>query len=536
MVTTVLRLKTRILRHTLRREPWRVVVLVCGVLWALSMLPSLVGGMVWLADQSPDVTHDVLVIAGSLLIVGWTVVPVLVPGLDDSLEITRFATFGVRVQALVPALLAAALLGVPTLFTGLVTVAPALAWAGSAGERGGWTALTAVLVAPLGLATCVLGSRLSTALAGRLLGSRRRRQGGLLIGLGLVTVVTPAVIGLGALGLEGALERVPTVAKVLGWTPLGLVWATPAAVADGDVPGAIVRATLAVGWVLFGATAWTALLRSALVSPPSRGGQVRRHADGLLRGAPLTRWRGGDVGRVATLAIARRSLRYWATDPRYLAALLGAVVAPVLIVLLVATVVDAPAAVALTMGPLMAATIGWGRHNDVAYDGTAFWMHVSARVPGWSDRLGRVLAVLVWALPVTVVVSLGGAVVAGRPDLAPAALGAALGCLGAGLAVSSVFSTLLPYPAPEAGQNPYAAQLGAVGAGMVAQLVTSMATGALVLPVMVLYGLALWSDPAWGIAALALGLVGGGVVLAAGVVLGGRVHDRRSVRVLARLA
>jgi ABC-2 type transport system permease protein len=71
---------------------------------------------------------------------------------------------------------------------------------------------------------------------------------------------------------------------------------------------------------------------------------------------------------------------------------------------------------------------------------------------------------------------------------------------------------------------------------MVAQLVTSLATGALVLPVMVLYGLALWSDPAWGIAALALGLVGGGVVLAAGVVLGGRVHDRRSVRVLARLA
>jgi ABC-2 type transport system permease protein len=238
---------------------------------------------------------------------------------------------------------------------------------------------------------------------------------------------------------------------------------------------------------------------------------------------------------VAAVAIARRALRYWATDPRYLSSLLGAVVAPVLIVLLVATVVDAPAAVALSMGPLMAGTIGWGRHNDVAYDGSAFWMHVSAGVPGWADRLGRALAVLAWAVPVTVVVSIGGAAVAGRSDLAPAAVGASLGCLAAGLAVSAVFSPVMPYPAPEAGQNPYAAQMGAVGASMVAQLVTSVASGALALPVLALYGLALWSDPAWGAAVLAVGLVGGGGLLASGVVLGGRVYDRRSVRVLARL-
>lgn len=517
------------LAHNLRREAWRLVLLVCGCLWVLLSLPTVVGGMLWLSGQPADVAHDILVVGGSALVLGWLLVPLLVPGLDDSLDITRFATFAVPVRRLVPGLLAASLLGLPTAFTALVCLAPALAWSGS----GPGPAVTAVLVAPLALATCVLASRVSTGLAARVLGSRRSRETGAVLGLLGVGLVVPVVLSLGSLGLEGALERVPTVARVLGWTPLGLAWATPHAVAVGDVPGAVARVVLTLAWLAGAVLAWAALLRRALVRPGSRGGAVRRRLDAMLPRREPRHVRG--VEGWATLAVLRRSLRYWSGDPRYLSAGLGAVVAPVAIVLLLATVVDAPAAVALAMGPLMAGTIGWGRHNDLAYDGSALWMHVAAAVPGRSDRLGRLLATAAWAAPATAVVSLAAAWVGGRPDLAAASLGASLGVLAVGLAVSAVFSPLLPYPVPAAGENPYSAQVGALGASMLAQLVTSAVTLLACLPLLVLYGLALWWEPGLSAAVLLVGLGGGVGAVVVGVRLGGGVYDARARRVLAGL-
>ena len=527
MVATVLRLKLRILRHTLRKDVWRRVVLIGGALWALSLIPSVLGAMAWLGGQPFEVGRDVLVVGGSILTLGWAVVPVLVPGLDDSLEINRFATFGVSARRLAPALLVAALLGVPTIFTAVVCFLPALAWWGAGGPA---AAAVAVVAAPLALMTCVLASRLATALGGLLLGSRRSRELGAVGGVLLVVLAVPAVITVGSLGLEGVVERVPGVAAVLGWTPLGLAWAAPAVAAEGSVLQALLRLLVAVVWLLLGLAAWAALLHRSLVRPPSRGGQSRRTAD-----AVLPRRTARTPGLVAARAVYRRALRYWATDPRFVSAALGAVVAPVAIVLLVATVVDAPAAVALSMGPLMAGTIGWGRHNDVAFDGSAFWLHVSAHPPGWADRAGRALGALAWGAPVTVVVSVAGALVAGRADLATAAVGAGIGVLCAGLAVSAVFSTVLTYPVPAAGSSPFAAELGAVGASMVAQLVTSAVTGLLCVPILVLYGAAMWWSPGLAVPTLLVGVIGGIGILAAGVVAGGRLYDRRASRLLVRL-
>ncbi|MBX9247197.1 hypothetical protein ICW40_20605, partial [Actinotalea ferrariae] len=245
------------LAHSLQREVWRVVLLVCGLLWALLSLPSVVGGMLWLSGQPVDVAHDILVVGGSLLVLGWLVVPLLVPGLDDSLDISRFATFAVPVRRLVPGLLAASLLGLPTLFSALVCLAPALAWAGS-GRTG---AVVALLVAPVALATCVVGARVTTGLASRVLASRRSREAGAVLGLVVVGLAVPAALSIGSMGLEGALERVPALAQVLGWSPLGLVWATPAAAADGDLAGAAARGALALVWLAAAVVAWAVLLR-----------------------------------------------------------------------------------------------------------------------------------------------------------------------------------------------------------------------------------------------------------------------------------
>ena len=527
MVATLVRLKARILRHTLRREAWRVVVLVFGVLWCLTLLPSVIGGMVWLSREPAAASRDVLVVGGALVVLGWTVIPMLIPGMDDSLEITRFATFGLRARRLVPGLLVSAMLSVPAVFTALICLAPVIAW----GNAGAGARAVAVLAAPLALLTCLLLARVSTEVSARILGSRRSKETAAVLGVLAAVLAIPAVVALGSLGLEAALERVPAVAEVLGWTPLGLVWAAPAAMALGDTTGAVVRLVLAVAWVVVGLCVWTALLQRGLTRPASRGGQVRRRADALL---PVRR-PSRNPGLVAARAITRRGLRYWTADPRYMGSLLGAVVAPLLIVMLVATVVDAPAAVALSMGALIAGSLGWGRHNDVAFDGSAFWLHVAARVPGWADRLGRTMATFVWAAPLTVAVSLIGARVAGRWDLAPSAVGLGIGVLCGGLAVSAVVSAVLPYPVAEPGANPYAAQMGAVGASLVAQLVSSAATFVVCGPVLVLYGLSLWTRPSVAPLVLMVGVLGGVVTVAGAVVLGGRIFDARASRLLARL-
>jgi ABC-2 type transport system permease protein len=512
----------------MRRELWRAILFGIGALWALSMLPSVVSGMLWVAEQSIEVSADILVVGGSILLVGWAVIPELILGMDDSLDIGRFATSGLSARRLVPGLLVAGVVSVPAAFTGVVALAPLIVWA-----RAGWApALVTVLAAPAALVTCVLLSRLGTELSARMLSSRRSRETSAALGVLAAGLALPVIITLGSLGLSGALEKVPTLAAVLGWTPLGLVWAAPAAMAAGDLVGAVARLALAFGWVGAGLVAWATLLQRALTRPPSRGGQVRRRADGMLPTGPR---RHAHPGLVAAGAIARRGLRYWTADPRYMAALLGAVVAPVLIVLLVTTVVDTPAVVGLSLGAFIGGAIGWGRHNDVAYDGSAFWLHVAAHVPGWADRLGRTVSTVVWAAPLTVLMSLAGAAVAGRWELAGAAVGSGVGVLLAGLAVSAVLSALLPYPVPQAGANPYSAQLGAVGASLVAQLVSSMATLALCTPVLALFAAAVWWDPAFATAALVVGVVGGAGVLAAGVALGGRVYEARAPRLLSRI-
>src|SRR5690606_29096361 len=184
---------------------------------------------------------------------------------------------------------------------------------------------------------------------------------------------------------------------------------------------------------------------------------------------------------------------------------------------------------------LVAGAVGWGRHNDTAFDGTAFWMHVSAGVPGVADRAGRALALAAWAVPLVLVLALGGVSLAGREELLGAAVGLAFGLFGAGLGVAMVSSVVLPYPAPRAGESPFSTETGSVGASLVAQFATTAVTGALAVPVTVLFWLTSAREPGLVWLTFAVGLLGGAATLAAGTVVGGRILDSRGAQLLARL-
>jgi ABC-2 type transport system permease protein len=179
--------------------------------------------------------------------------------------------------------------------------------------------------------------------------------------------------------------------------------------------------------------------------------------------------------------------------------------------------------------------IGWGPHNDVGYDSTAFWMHVSAGVDGVSDRLGRLAPSAALGMVCLPGYALLGAVLSGRWSLLPATLGAASGVALSGFAVASVASAVLPYPTPKPGEGPFATRPGGAGLTVAVQTVCTMAVLALSLPVLVLALLAergtAWA--AWP--ALVVGPLLGSAALAVGLRVGGRVLERRGPDLLQRL-
>ena len=67
--------------------------------------------------------------------------------------------------------------------------------------------------------------------------------------------------------------------------------------------------------------------------------------------------------------------------------------------------------------------MGWAISADVAYDGTAFWMHVASPLRGTADRWGRALAAGSLALVIVVVLAVVSALVGHRPEAIPALVG-----------------------------------------------------------------------------------------------------------------
>jgi ABC-2 type transport system permease protein len=216
--------------------------------------------------------------------------------------------------------------------------------------------------------------------------------------------------------------------------------------------------------------------------------------------------------------------------------MVGVLAFPVLFFALIMPAFGLDARWAFVAPVLLAASIGWGRHNDVALDSTALWLDVVSGQLGREIMWGRMAAIVTWALPVVLVAAVGTLAWTGLWSLAPAVVGACLGVLGLTLGISALTSVLLPYRAPAPGENPFGAEVGSVGASLVAQLISSAATG-LALPLVTFaFALALVVDPAWGWLALVTGLVLGPGSLAWAVSYAGRQYDRRAGMLVASVS
>ena len=564
MVATLVKLKWRLTLNALTKNVWAIVGTVIGALYGIGALVMVLTGAVGLGLKAdPDVIMLVLGALGALLMAGWAVVPLLVTGVDSTLDPRAMAAWTAPSRGLALGLLAAGALGIPGCLTAAVCLIPVLTWL-LAGQFA--AALLALLCAPAALATCVLLSRIIVTAVG-VSASRRGREATAIITFVAFMVCTqlpnliPRILGDDP---SDFLQRLSGAAKVMGLSPFGWTFSAPGLMATGSVMPALALAIVAWALPVILFPLWQRVVGKVMTSPGTSHTRMRAYAasstgsnarqQGLPDVLPWARRLGASLPAPAA-AVAARSLRYWRTDPRYLVQFLSALLLPVVIVLGPAlnssrfsvsvngrpvdtsfALGHAPAPL-LFMAPALAVFMGWVIHDDLGLDSTALWSHISAGISGAHDRLGRVVGAAVWQVPALVAIDLLMVVWTGRWDALPAVTGACLALYGCALAWSCLTSVLLPYETLAPGDSPMRSRTS--GTALLAALIQMAAILLLLAVCSPVLGVAVYGvvqgAPVWGWVALVAGVVWCGLLLWGGVVVGGRMLDRRGPQVLATI-
>ena len=522
MVANIVRLKWQLLRNGLRRSTPQLVGLILSALYGLVVLAQGLAGLIALRFSSPsDVARITITVGGSAVTLGWALLPVIAYGIDETLDPARFATFAIPRRRLVVGLLLSSLVSVPAVVTTILALATVITW-----SRSSLAVLVAPLAAVVGVLTCVALSRVtSTAFSAM---SRSRRGKEVVSLLLLVIALGVAVASSSIIKRLSAPRLLAHVADVLGWTPLGLAWSAPADIVNGAIGTGLLRLALALVFLIVALVAWDFFLRGALENPrATSGGRAASTSDAGL----------GWFGRLPatpTGAVAARSITSWRQDPRYLSS--GVLMLLLPLGLLVSPLTGGSSAWSLAMAPAAGFLLGWSTHNDIAYDGTAFWGHVATGVSGRADRLGRLAPTAMAGAVLLPLYAALACALTGRWSLWPAMLGLALGFLFTGFGVASVMSVLKPYPVPGPGENPFGAPPGSSALTIVVQAVAGTAVFVLNLPLLAFAMGALLGHVWMGWLSLGLAVILGSGALALGTWWGARIYERRAPELLADLA
>lgn len=518
MVAQFLRLKLTLLGNVFRHNPLRMLGSLLGLAYGLVLVVLAVVGLAALQESTPDIARVILIVFGSAVTLGFLLLP-LVFGVDDPLDPRRFALLGLSKDRLALGLALAAFISIPTAVVTVLAIAQITTWA-----RGPMPVLIAIVAAVLIVPTCVLAARVSSGVASTFLASRRARDtSGILLVLVLATLAPLAAILATVDWDSQGLPIMRRIASVLGWTPLGVLWGAPGEAAVGHTDLALLK--LLIGVVFLGVLAlvWRSLVGVVQVRPQPEARARDYSGLGWFETLPST-----PAGMIAA-----RSLTYWNRDPRYRVALAVIPVVPIVMVIALLVAGVPATVVAWIPVPVMCLFLGWTIHNDVAYDGTAFWAHVSANISGVDDRLGRVIPTLLLGVPLAILGSVVTTAITGDWASLPGLIGLSAAVLLVGLGVSSVSSAGVPYPAVRPGDSPFAQPPATNSTGSVVQALSFFVTVLASAPVLVFVVLGQTVSPLWHFAALAVGLTLGMLALAGGVLWGGRIVTRHSPELLA---
>jgi len=500
----------------LRGRAWHRARMVIGFVLLVAAVVAACIALLSLRRASVETVLVVTVFGGAALTLGFAVAP-LIASATDPLDPRRFALLGIPPRPLAGALALAGLISVPVLAVAALGVCLVVVWAAH-----GVPAAVAAVSVLLAVITCALLARVCTALAAMFLRDRRSRELTGVFVLGILVVVVPVGVFLASLQWGGAVPpQLDDAAGILADTPFGAAWAIPARIAAGGA-SVWLSTTIAVITPLLLGLAWMWAVGRMLSTTERPVSSRERTGLGWFSVAPGTA--GG--------AIAARSMMYWLRDRRYLVNLL---IVPIAAILAMAPllVVGVPFAVVILVPvPILALFLGWLPHNDIAYDSTAVWMHVASGVRGVSDRLGRLVPILVIGVPalavtVPLVISLHG-----RWAVLPAMVGVCAALFFGGLGLSSIASVVAPYPVSRPGESPFM-QPERVGATPAASQALVL-VGALVIAAPALWWgwLALSVDIGYALAAMWAGIGLGLLALVVGIAIGAAQFERRGTRIM----
>lgn len=470
---TLARLKFRLLRNRARGTRNGSFRFLISALWATMVaVLGFVGAVGLGRSGDPRASRAALVIGATALVLGWSLLPLLTFGTDESLDPAQLVLFPLRRGPLMRGLLLASLVGVAPAAIVVVAAGAVLGY----GQRAG-----AVLVVPamvLLLLLAVASARTLTTMLASSLSSRRGRD---------VVIVIVALLALALQGLRFVKfssidpKLIDRVLGVLRWLPPGMLGQAVIDARDGRVALAVVQLvppTLAIVALM---RLWARSLDHSLTVVPG-GVPVQRRRARL--GLPLLFRRLPLLRPTPWGAIAAKELRYTSREPRRKVTVVNSVVLGI-----VAPVwVGARAGGGLRPASVLLATLAgyvvvMGARNQFGLDGGALWLDAVAGDMVRHQLLGKNLALLVEVVPVVALVGVALAALTGGWLFLPAALFVALAGLGAGLATANVASVRYPVRLPES-RSPFAGGGGGQGCSTaVVLLVCALVQNVIIAPV-----------------------------------------------------
>lgn len=526
MVATVLRIKYRVLGNTLAANPWQLVGFVLSALWALALLGLVAVGLVAVGFAGLDPARMVVTGAGAIATLLWVVGPLLVSGVDTTIDPQRLAPFPMSTRQIMVSLTAGGLTGIP----GLMTILGALATLGT------WihwpiAIVGAIVGIPAGVLVCAIAGQLVATLSSSA-GSRRTREVTGMLFFAVIILAGPIAVGISQIVRAATRTTGSDTGSLLGsiiegasWTPLGAAWAAPGDLAAGNPVAGIAKLAIAVGSVVVLWLLWRWTLAQSTARPAQR--RVARAAQGKL--GWFGRLPSGGAG--ATWA---RSLTSWLHDPRYLRQLLIVPLFPVL--LLFYSGFDLTSPMFVFSGLVVAFMVGVTPYTDVSYDGTAFATVLATGVRGRDDRLGRTLGAAGVGVPALLVVVLVTVGLSGQWDALPAVLGSSVGMLLTGYGVCAISSAYLIVPVPASGENAFKRVPGTTFTMFLSFFALWIGVAVLSAPEIILAIVgAVTGNALLSWLSVLVGVVLGAVVLVIGVIVGGRAFDRNGPQLLARI-
>ncbi|MFF5426902.1 MULTISPECIES: transporter [unclassified Streptomyces] len=456
LTSVFVRLKLALLRNGLRQSSGRTAVYITSIVVTLLIAVAMMLSFLLLRGGSAAGTVSVLVIA--LLALGWVVMPLFVPGGDETLDPSRLVMLPLRPQPLVRALLVASLVGIGPFFALCLAIGAALALADDAAGT-----VVAVLAVPLTVLVCVALSRAVAAANVRLLTSRKGRDLALLSGLLIAVGMQVINFGAQSLGRSGDLSVLDPAASVAGWLPPAAAFAAIGDAGDGAYAEAAGRLLLTVAALVLLLVWWRRSLVRLMVEPDGS----------TLAAATVTKDATDGRGRLARLlpegrtgAVMERSLRYIGRDPKTKASWVTALAIGALVPVFNAY----QGAGSIYWASFASGMLGMQMFNQFGQDSSAFWMvsqTISSPAGAYAELRDRALALLVITVPYTVVVAVGTAAILGDFSQLPEGLGVAFALIGAMLALGAVLSVRFPYSIPQDSHRNVAAGQGGLAMGAV---------------------------------------------------------------------